>query len=97
MLFVFAPRVARFFWMFKMRFPLDIVWVSAECAVVDVTANVPAPDPDAPASELTLYSPASEAAYVLEINAGEAAQRGIQIGDSVRFANVSSSDGAACP
>jgi uncharacterized membrane protein (UPF0127 family) len=97
MLFVFVPRVARYFWMFEMRFPLDIVWISAECAVVDVTASIPAPAPETPVSELPLYSPSSSAGYVLEINAGEAGLQGIEIGDAVRFANVSNSEGIACP
>lgn len=97
MLFVFVPRVARYFWMFEMRFPLDIVWISAECAVVDVTASIPAPAPETPVSELPLYSPSSSAGYVLEINAGEAGIQGIEIGDAVRFANVPNSEGIACP
>ena len=31
------------------------------------------------------------------INAGKAAEQGIEIGDAVRFANVSNPDGQACP
>ena len=97
MLFVFAPRRAGSFWMFRMRFPIDIVWISANCAVVDITVEAPAPDPDTPTSDLPTYSSSSDAGYVLEINAGKAAEQGIEIGDAVRFANVSNPEGQACP
>ena len=97
MLFVFAPRRASAFWMFRMRFPIDIVWISANCAVVDITVEAPAPEPDTPTSDLPTYSSSSDAGYVLEINAGKAAEQGIEIGDAVRFANVSNPDGQACP
>ena len=97
MLFVFAPRRASAFWMFRMRFPIDIVWISANCAVVDITVEAPAPEPDTPTSYLPTYSSSSDAGYVLEINAGKAAEQGIEIGDAVRFANVSNPDGQACP
>ena len=98
MLFVFAPdRSAGPFWMFRMRFPIDIVWISEGCAVVDVTAEAPAPDPDTPTANLPTYSSSSPAGYVLEINAGKAAEHGIEAGVPVRFANVPNSNGAACP
>ena len=97
MLFVFAPRRAGSFWMFRMRFPIDIVWISASCAVVDITVEAPAPDPDTPTSDLPTYSSSSDAGYVLEINAGKAAEYGIEAGVPVRFANVTNPDGQACP
>ena len=97
LLFVFAPRTASSFWMFRMRFPIDIVWISEGCAVVDITVEAPAPDPDTPTSDLPTYSSSSPAGYVLEINAGKAAEHGIKVGDPVRFANVSNPDGQACP
>ena len=98
MLFVFAPRTASSFWMLRMRFPIDIVWISEGCAVVDITVEAPAPDPDTPTSDLPTYSSSSPAGYVLEINAGKAAEHGIEIGDVVRFANVTNPDGEpSCP
>ena len=97
MLFVFAPRRAGSFWMFRMRFPIDIVWISANCSVAEITVEAPAPDPDTPTSDLPTYSSSSPAGYVLEINAGKAAESGIEIGDAVRFANVSNPNGPACP
>lgn len=94
---VFAPAVASYFWMYNMRFPLDMVWISHDCSVVDITPNVPAPAPGTPASELPYYSSSSSAGYTLEINAGHAERNGIEIGASVKFANVTTSAGLACP
>lgn len=97
MLFVFAPRTAGPFWMLRMRFPIDMVWISENCAVADVTAEVPAPDPDTTTANLPTYSSSSPAGYVLEINAGKAAEYSIEAGVPVRFANVFTADGPACP
>ncbi len=85
MLFVFEePRVSSF-WMKEMRFPLDFVWIGEECAVVDITADVPAPAPGAELSDLPSYSPGEPAAYNFEINAGEAEEYGLAVGDPVRI------------
>jgi hypothetical protein len=45
MLFIFESEGLYSFWMKGMRFPLDMVWINAECAVVDITKEVPPPDP----------------------------------------------------
>jgi uncharacterized membrane protein (UPF0127 family) len=74
-----------------------MVWISDDCSVVDVTPNVPAPAPGTPASELPYYSSSSPAGYTLEINAGDAERNGIEIGAPVKFANVTTSEGVACP
>ena len=97
MLFVFPPHTAGSFWMLRMRFPIDIVWISENCAVVHVTAEAPAPAPDTPTANLPTYSSTSPAAYVLEINAGKAAEHGITPGALARFANVTTPQGPACP
>lgn len=86
MLFVFEQPDRFRFWMKEMQFSLDIVWISSECRVVDVSENVPFPDPSTPTNELPRYSPESLAQYVLEINGGEAVERGLGIGDNVEFA-----------
>lgn len=90
MLFVFDDGAASAFWMKDMRFPLDFVWIGADCTVVDITENVPNPAPDTPDSALPTYGSALPAAYNLEINAGETAQLGLQVGDEVNFANITS-------
>ena len=45
MLFVYQQQSKYSFWMPDMRFPLDIVWISSDCVVADVTLNALPPEP----------------------------------------------------
>ena len=83
MLFVYPDERPRAFWMKGMLFPLDMVWIGAQCTVVDITLNAPVPEPGQ--SRLPSYSPSGPAQYVLEINAGRAEEAGIAPGDAVTF------------
>ncbi len=85
MLFVFENAERFRFWMREMEFSLDIVWISSGCVVVDISVDVPFPDPSTPLNDLPRYSPESIAKYVLEINGGEAAALGVGAGDQVKF------------
>lgn len=88
MLFVFPNGQASSFWMRGMRFPLDFVWIGADCRVADLTRRVPHPEPGAPDATLPLINPAAPAAYTFEINAGEIERFGIELGDPVRFRGI---------
>ena len=85
MLFVFEGEDRRTFWMRDMEIALDFVWISADCVVVDLTQDVPPPEPGAELSDFPRYQPAVLVQYVLEINAGEIAAAGIVRGDAVVF------------
>lgn len=85
MLFVFENAERFRFWMREMEISLDIVWISSGCTVVDVSADVPFPDPETPLNDLPRYSPEATAQYVLEINGGEALSLGVGAGDPVKF------------
>ena len=79
MLFIFETGEATAFWMRGMRFPLDFVWISKDCAVADITHHAPAPENDS--TDLPAYESAAQAAYNFEINAGEAEKYGIEVGE----------------
>ncbi len=96
MLFLFPDGRTSSFWMKGMRFPLDFVWIGADCAVVDLTENVPHEPPNTPNSELEIFTSASPAAYTFEINAGEVNRFGIAVGDGVQFHNIRSELAACC-
>ena len=85
MLFVFEEEHVRHFWMKEMHFPLDIIWIDAQCRLVEVAANVPTPPPDAANEEIPRVRSPAPAQYVLEVNAREAARYGLQPGDAVEF------------
>ena len=85
MLFVYTQEGRYSFWMIDMRFPLDLLWISAQCAVLEITPNVPPPAPGQTPAELPRYVPETPVQYVLEVNAGDVESAGIQVGDPVAF------------
>ncbi len=81
MLFVFPRADIYRFWMPDMHFPLDILWIDND-RVVDIHKNVSADfDPKNP----KFYRSQKPALYVLEVNAGFADARHIQVGDKALF------------
>ena len=56
--------------------PLDMLFVDATGAIVDIYA-------DAKPMDLTQIGSAQEVRSVIELNAGETARRGIKVGDHV--------------
>ena len=85
MLFVYDQNGPRAFWMPYMNFPLDMVWIRADCTVAGITADVPHPDPATPLSDLPKYPSNDPVRFVLEINAGQAALNNITPGSTVTF------------
>lgn len=85
MLFLFSSPARYRFWMPDMRFPIDIIWINNE-TVVDISHDVP--------NNFNLlnphfYRPKEPARYVLEVNAGFARKKGIEIGSAALFKNIS--------
>jgi uncharacterized membrane protein (UPF0127 family) len=73
MLFVMPMSAQYEFWMPRMHFALDIIWLR-NGEVVDITANVPFPDSSTPLSALPMYKPSVPANFVLEVNANKSAE-----------------------
>ena len=86
MLFVFESPMPLRFWMKRMQFPLDFVWIGADCTIGEITRDVPPPPPGTEDSDLARISPQGEMQYVMEINAGEASELGLETGQPVAFA-----------
>lgn len=83
MLFV-QPQGPALFWMKNTTIPLDLLYFDAEGRLLQIVAAAPpCTTPDCP-----IYSSdAATVRYILEINAGEAARRGIQLGDRLRLSD----------
>ncbi|MBM3595535.1 MAG: DUF192 domain-containing protein, partial [Alphaproteobacteria bacterium] len=78
MLFPLAPPRRASFWMKNTAIPLDIIFIGRNRRLLNIAANT------VPYSEAPIESE-GEAAAVLELNAGRAAQLGIAPGDRVRW------------
>ena len=94
MLFVFESTRVPSFWMKDMLIPLDFVWISGECSVVDLHTEVPPPAAGTSSGSLPTYRPGSPVGYVLEINAGRVGALGIEVGDRVTFHDIAELDGS---
>src|SRR3989338_7672062 len=79
MLFFFDPPARESFWMKGMNFSLDMIWIR-DNTVIDITKNAP---PLKDSLRPLYYSPKEPADMVLEVNAGQADEFGVKIGDKV--------------
>lgn len=66
MLFVFEKEGRYGFWMWRMKFPIDIIWIDHDQRVIDISRNLPTcskrPCPS--------YQPVNDTLYVVEVTAG---------------------------
>lgn len=76
MLFVFPDEKFRSFWMKNTLIPLDILFIDSKGVVVHIHHH-------ATPHDLTGIPSQMPAMYALEINGGQAASLGIQVGDKV--------------
>ena len=80
MLFFFAAPGFHSFWMSQTLIPLDIIWLDSNRKIVTISADTP---PCPTNTDCTIYSPAAPAMYVLELAAGEAARRVLNVNDQL--------------
>jgi uncharacterized membrane protein (UPF0127 family) len=81
MLFIFPNEARRSFWMKNCRFPLDIFYFNAGLELVSVSENTP----PCRTSRCPSYPSAGPAMYVLELNAGKAAELQVKPGDKLEL------------
>ena len=76
MLFIFEDDSPQSFWMKNTLIPLDIIFINEGFEIIDIKNAVPCTtDP------CRIYSSERPAKFVLEVNSGFAAKKGISIGD----------------
>ena len=78
MLFIFKPARQVAMWMKNTLLPLDMLFIDAGGRIEKIAANT------VPMSTDHIYSEADIVA-VLELNAGQAVRRGIEVGDKVEW------------
>jgi uncharacterized protein len=81
MLFVFDESAAHAFWMKNTLIPLDMIFIDDEGRIVGIVER-------AEPLTLGLRDVGKPSRYVLEVNGGWSAARGVRPGDRVSFENV---------
>jgi uncharacterized membrane protein (UPF0127 family) len=81
MLFVFETSDFHGIWMKNCKFPIDILWLDEQRSVVHVAEAVP----PCKAEPCPVYNPLRRAAYVVELNAGQARREKAVIGSTIGF------------
>ncbi|HLA76401.1 MAG TPA: DUF192 domain-containing protein [Vicinamibacteria bacterium] len=81
MLFVFDRLDFHAIWMKNCKFPIDIVWLDENRKVVHLAERVP----PCKADPCPVYPPLQRAAYVVELNAGQARREKAAIGSVLDF------------
>jgi len=81
MLFIFNELDFHGIWMKNCKFPIDILWLDEERKVVHVAESVP----PCKTERCPVYQPLRRAAYVVEINAGQARREKAVVGSSIGF------------
>jgi uncharacterized membrane protein (UPF0127 family) len=77
MLFLFPAESMRSFWMKNTRIPLDILYFDEDLKLVSMSENTP----PCRTRNCPAYPSTGPAKYVLELNAGKAAELGLKAGD----------------
>ena len=81
MVFLFPGEAMRSFWMKNCRIPLDIFYFDEDLKLVSVSENAP----PCRTQRCPSYPSTGPAKYVLELNAGKAAELGVQAGDALEL------------
>ena len=79
MIFLFPNEAPRSFWMKNCRIPLDIMYFDKDMKMVSISANTP----PCRTKRCPSYPSTGPAMYVLELNAGVAAELGVGPGDQL--------------
>lgn len=90
MFFIFPDQRPRSFWMKNTRIPLDIIYLDRDLRVVSISADTP--PCRSRSGRCPNYPSSGPAQYVLEVNAGRAAELGLEPGDRVEVGNVAHFD-----
>jgi len=80
MIFIYRSPRQMGFWMKNTLIPLDIVYIDPSGTIVDIQTMEPCPPEE---QRCPSYPSAQQAQYALEINAGKAAEWGLEPGDQL--------------
>lgn len=79
MLFIFTESGYPRIWMRDMRFAIDIIFIDTSLEIIDIKHNI------TPDTYPESFSPSQPARFVLEVNAHEAEELGIEVGQELQI------------
>jgi uncharacterized membrane protein (UPF0127 family) len=82
MLFIFQRPGIYSIWMRGMLFPLDNLWIEGNLRVVHIVKDA---QPCPPGEYCPVYTPDTEALYVLELPAGFLSENGVSVGMMIQL------------
>lgn len=77
LLFIFDHSEKWGIWMKDMKFAIDVLWADADGNIVSVHERM------APESYPKIFTPSSQAKYVLEVPAGFISEHAVKVGDAI--------------
>jgi uncharacterized membrane protein (UPF0127 family) len=83
MLFIHENPGLNPYWMYRVRIPLDILWMDTSHRIVEISADTP--PCKTKASLCPTYGGHQTAQFVLELGAGEAKRLGLSVGQTLEF------------
>lgn len=83
MLFIFDSPGFQGFWMKRMHFDIDMIWINGN-KIVDITHSAKKPEASEFDSPKTIYTSKVPADKILEVNAGWAEKNGVKVGDEIK-------------
>jgi uncharacterized membrane protein (UPF0127 family) len=84
MLFIFNYPSKQGFWMKEMMFPLDIIWLDSNNSVIHIQKKL---QPCTSVLFCSVYSPSSDAKYVLETISGFTDLHSVNEGDKIKISS----------
>jgi uncharacterized membrane protein (UPF0127 family) len=86
MLFVYQSDSGEGYWMYHTLISLSIAWIDREGTIVDIQDMPRLNDPnDISEARRTVYIPAADYRYALEVNEGWFVQHGVGVGQQILF------------
>src|SRR5579871_2370039 len=83
MLFVHPVEDIFHYWMYQTKIPLDIIWLSRDHKIVEMSLDTPPCTTEA--RDCPNYGGTQKSQYALEVNAGIAKKNGLKVGDFLDF------------
>lgn len=83
MLFIHAEPGKYPYWMYQVKVPLDIIWMTSDGQVVEIAESVP--PCTQPQNKCPSYGGTKPAAAVLELPGGYGRKHGVAVGRTIRF------------